>query len=236
MNKRTVKTRSYQEFQTYLVSGAISSYAPISSYVSELPNFQLGFLIENSQATVIQTITGPPLAEEHIKKFQENQTNVRTFTMTSFSKPITGLTISAVEEWMTESGFYLLGGGRGKLPLANVSAPPQKKLKAILNTDLIIKKSMRVTKVQKCYIFKIFQTPLEGLTKSFSCFKIFFRIDPPNKKILDSTLYRTSNFMTPKLCIFLGFILKTCFYRIRAKLVNQGGCCCSFLIKTSKKF
>ena len=29
--------------------------------------------------------------------------------------------------------------------------------------------------------------------------------------------------MTPKLCIFLGFILKICFYRIRAKLVNQGG-------------
>ena len=76
--------------------------------------------------------------------------------MTSFSKPRTGLTISAAEEWMTESGFYLLGG-RGKLPLANVSASPhqkksfpEKKLKAILNTDLIIKKSMRVTDVQKC--------------------------------------------------------------------------------------
>ena len=34
----------------------------------------------------------------------------------------------------------------------------------------------------------------------------------------------------------LVFILETPFGHILAKLVNQGGCCCSFLIKTSQKF
>ena len=41
--------------------------------------------------------------------------------------------------------------------------------------------------------------------------------------------------MMPKLSD-LVFILKTSFGQILAKLVNQGGCCCSFLIETSKKF
>ena len=34
----------------------------------------------------------------------------------------------------------------------------------------------------------------------------------------------------------LVFILETPFGHILAKLVNQGGCCCSFLIETSQKF
>ena len=34
----------------------------------------------------------------------------------------------------------------------------------------------------------------------------------------------------------LVFILETPFGHISAKLVNQGGCCCSFLIETSQKF
>ena len=34
----------------------------------------------------------------------------------------------------------------------------------------------------------------------------------------------------------LVFIFKTCSDQILAKLINQGGYCCSFLIKTSKKF
>ena len=34
----------------------------------------------------------------------------------------------------------------------------------------------------------------------------------------------------------LVFILETPFAHILAKLVNQGGCCCSFLIETSQKF
>ena len=34
----------------------------------------------------------------------------------------------------------------------------------------------------------------------------------------------------------LVFILKTPFGHILAKLVHQGGCCCSFLIETSQKF
>ena len=34
----------------------------------------------------------------------------------------------------------------------------------------------------------------------------------------------------------LVFILETPFSHISAKLVNQGGCCCSFLIETSQKF
>ena len=34
----------------------------------------------------------------------------------------------------------------------------------------------------------------------------------------------------------LVFILKTPFGHILAKLVNQEGCCCSFLIETSQKF
>ena len=34
----------------------------------------------------------------------------------------------------------------------------------------------------------------------------------------------------------LVFVLETPFGRISAKLVNQGGCCCFFLIETSQKF
>ena len=51
----------------------------------------------------------------------------------------------------------LSSGGQGEAsPRKRLSFPPQKKsfpekkLKAILNTDLIIKKSVRVTNVQKC--------------------------------------------------------------------------------------
>ena len=34
----------------------------------------------------------------------------------------------------------------------------------------------------------------------------------------------------------LVFIFKTCSDQILAKLVNKGGCCCSFLIETSQNF
>ena len=115
MNKRTVKTRSYQEFQTYLVSGAINSHPLVPTSLNS-QTFSLGSLSK---------IPKQPL----YRQLQDHR-------------------------WMK---ILFTGGGRGKLPLANVSASPpkktsfpEKKLKAILNTDLIIKKSMRVTKVQKC--------------------------------------------------------------------------------------
>ena len=129
MNKRTVKTRSYQEFQTYLVSGAINSHPLVPTSLNS-QTFSLGSLSK---------IPKQPL----YKQLQDHR-------------------------WMKI--LFTGGGGGGSFPSQTSQLPPppkknysfpEKKLKAILNTDLIIKKSMRVTKVQKCD-FSQYWTPYQA--------------------------------------------------------------------------
>ena len=85
--------------------------------------------------------------------------NSQTFSLGSLSKIPKQPLYKQLQDHRWMKILFTGGGGLlGKLPLANVSASPppkknsfpEKKLKAILNTDLIIKKSMRVTKVKKC--------------------------------------------------------------------------------------